>query len=708
MTRLPLPPLFECLAQHAGIARRSARQGHDGRWWLHEAGAAPSPPCGAAPRPASAAVTLLSRSGKLPTARTVVATALATLLSAVPAWAGPMEDRAQAAAEAARAKSASSEALQQNYLTPGLAGQPIMTVDSSKSFSPNIACQKTATLLELLVQPAPSGDLGAVKVSRDLDLDGSIDTVNNLPVAVSGICANGVIACDPGSWSQCHYYLWGADAARNLTLSEVAMPSLAGCYCLNNSCGTNLAWSNMASVLTDLGGGMIGALTTADPRIGVARAVIDGPTIRYVGAQATACVADPALPQTGYRAMPAALPSDAIAAASNNSIFQALSGSAVGMGKMVETSACTVTRQVDVEGATIDDVITRVSGGYATIKGAGSVAFQLGSPRDDALAGGSCRLFDFKMALNVVRPDRLVSAILSQIFFDDWIQIRVDGALVYSNPAWSSAGFPPGGCERGRTWFDTPGIDLKPYLTAGDHEIWLRLAVGGNGEASATIQAQVDESCVTSETIVDACGAYAGNPACTIRSEQVDGVQTFLNGLKTGLTPLPQTRILGTAACPVQLTRDYFHKDRVYRCEVDTGLIPQPDTSRGAYIIDHSTETLLADRVRKADGSFTASTRDFAMPDRGSVPACEPICKTRAARASTGAAPSGIVAAQQNAPTGFDTFYHACNAANACPLGPGEEIISACACLDDFPEAVVMMQTVRLAGADLVCTQAVR
>ena len=56
----------------------------------------------------------------------------------------------------------------------------------------------------------------------------------------------------------------------------------------------------------------------------------------------------------------------------------------------------------------------------------------------------------------------------------------------------------------------------------------------------------------------------------------------------------------------------------------------------------------------------------------------------------------------------YDSFYHACGSDNACPTGPGEEIVSACGCLDDFPEAVVMMQTVRLGGADLVCTGTVR
>lgn len=64
----------------------------------------------------------------------------------------------------------------------------------------------------------------------------------------------------------------------------------------------------------------------------------------------------------------------------------------------------------------------------------------------------------------------------------------------------------------------------------------------------------------------------------------------------------------------------------------------------------------------------------------------------------------GVVGAKQNTPTGYDTFYHSCGSENVCPLGAGEELVSACGCLDDFPEAAVMMQSLRLGGADLVCT----
>ena len=69
---------------------------------------------------------------------------------------------------------------------------------------------------------------------------------------------------------------------------------------------------------------------------------------------------------------------------------------------------------------------------------------------------------------------------------------------------------------------------------------------------------------------------------------------------------------------------------------------------------------------------------------------------------------AGVVGAQQTSPTGFDTFYHACSPGNVCPAGPGETIVTPCGCLDTFPEAVVMMQTVRLAGADLACTATAR
>jgi hypothetical protein len=649
------------------------------------------------------------RSGRPSLARTVAATALATLVLNNPAPAQTMTERARAAATAARARSGDSDSLRANYLTPGLAGQPVATVDGTSRFTPTIACQKTATLLEVMVQPAATGDLGLVRIARDTDLDGTIDTTATLPIPVSGICANGVIACRPGSWEQCIAYRWDVDGARALKLTEVNMPALAGCYCLNNSCGPNLAWANLASILGDLGGGMVGALTSADPRIGVAQAMIDGPVIRYVGAQSTACTSDPSLAQTQYRANPASLASDADAASRSSPIFEALAGSPIGVGTSEQLRHCTIERQVTVVRPAADAIITRTAGGYSTLKTGSAFDFLLGSPADDSLRGGSCSLIDFRMTLHVTDPDRIVNASLERYFADDWAQVRIDGSLIASGPTpWSTTGLPPGKCEKKATFQASPDIDLKPWLTVGDHEIWLRIAVADRGEGMAQVHVVVDESCRTSEQVVDGCGPIASDPQCRIDSELVDGVQTFRGAINTGLHPLPQTRVMGSDSCPVELTRDFFLKDRTYRCQVDGASLPTPDTSRGAYIIDHSTESLLADRVRVPSGPFAETTRSFALPDRGSVPACEPVCKTRAPHRNVAAAPAGVVGSLQNDPASFDTFYHACSADAVCPAGPDEQIVSSCGCLDDFPEAVVMMQTVRLAGADLVCTAAPR
>lgn len=710
MIRSPVPnPFPERLVDAAGISRRSARQGPVGRRHARETGAALNPPCGAAPPPASAAVLLPPRPRGSPLAWTVKATALATLLMPAPVPAQSMEERARTAAEASRAKSGDSEAIQRNYVTPGLSGQPITTVDASKTFTPSLACQKTATLMEVMVQPASTGDLGAVQIARDTDMDGTIDSRITLPVPVSGICANGVISCQPGSWSQCKYFRWDVDGARALKLTQVNMPELAGCYCINNSCGANLAWGNLPSLLGDLGGGMIGALTTADPRIGVAQAVIEGPTIRYVGAQSTACSSNPALPQTAYAASPNVMAGDAFTASTGNAVFRALAASPAATGKAQQLRRCAIERQVTVAKPGMEDIISRVAGGYSTVRSGNSVDFLLGSPGDNSLSGGSCSLIDFRMTLHVGDPGRIVGARLAQFFADDWAQVRIDGTLIGSGPSpWTSTGLPPGGCEQKKTFYASPGFDLKPFLTAGDHEIWLRVAVADGGEGMAQVHVEIDEGCRVTEQLIDQCAATAADGRCRLDTETIDGVDTFRNGVKTGLLPLPQTRILGSATCPVTLTREFFLRERTYRCEIDNGTLPHPDLRRGAYIVDHSTETILADRARNSDGTFSASTRPFAFPDRGSVPVCEPICKTRAPRVNNAAAPAGVVGSQQNDPGTFDTFYHSCGTNHVCPTGPGEEIVSGCGCLDDFPEAVVMMQTVRLAGADLVCTAAPR
>src|SRR3546814_1861146 len=76
----------------------------------------------------------------------------------------------------------------------------------------------------VVVQPSGTWYLGRVSIARDTDLDGTVDATSNLPVPVSGICANGVVSCQPGSWNGCSFYRWDVDAAKALKLTSVDMP----------------------------------------------------------------------------------------------------------------------------------------------------------------------------------------------------------------------------------------------------------------------------------------------------------------------------------------------------------------------------------------------------------------------------------------------------------------------------------------------------
>src|SRR3546814_17893570 len=101
-------------------------------------------------------------------------------------------------------------------------------------------------MLEVVVQPSGTVDLGRVSIARDTDLDGTVDATSNMPVPVSGICANGVVSCQPGSWNGCSFYRWDVHAYKALKLTSVAIPKIDGGYCIKHRYGTNHSRGNMS------------------------------------------------------------------------------------------------------------------------------------------------------------------------------------------------------------------------------------------------------------------------------------------------------------------------------------------------------------------------------------------------------------------------------------------------------------------------------
>ena len=70
------------------------------------------------------------------------------------------------------------------------------TVDGATSFNAQIQCPSSREFVTVLLTPAGGGEAG-ILVGEDLDFDGTVDYTFNAPVNASGVCANGIISCEP-------------------------------------------------------------------------------------------------------------------------------------------------------------------------------------------------------------------------------------------------------------------------------------------------------------------------------------------------------------------------------------------------------------------------------------------------------------------------------------------------------------------------------
>ncbi len=179
-----------------------------------------------------------------------------------------------------------SGGLQANILNPGGSGGQIQmyNLNHTQSFSGSLTSPGGQEIMSILIHPTSTGDLNPVYVSENTGTGSNFTYNYTIPFAVSGICSNGLISCTPGTWTDCAYYEWTADSSDNVSLQEVPYTDLGGCYCINNSCGYELASANLSIILQDLGGGAIGAMMKAGTyNITISDVQTDSANIVYYG-----------------------------------------------------------------------------------------------------------------------------------------------------------------------------------------------------------------------------------------------------------------------------------------------------------------------------------------------------------------------------------------------------------------------------------------
>lgn len=629
----------------------------------------------------------------------------------------------------------SKSGIQTNLTNPIInKAMPMNTLGNTKTFNAQVSCTSSNAFLNVVVLPGGgTGDLTTVYVRQDTTFSGTINNTYQVPFVVSGVCANGVISCNPGTWANCGYYQWYADPTTYKvslqyptcanggsydtgnqvcyvsagTGNTCAPPygfngkknrceenmlsngatSLGGCYCINNSCGNNLAIANLAEILGNLGGGAAGALSATNPHFAISSVSVDAPNmqISFYGQDSSSCTSvgggygGSTNPQTYYSA-PSLISEDASTLAASEatqptSMYSLVNTMAAETGSF-NVVQCAITRSEAVVPAS---VACNTSSQYPKQID----KFYRGSYFGSWVQQGTSSLYT------------LVSGGCAGTTYDiSVLQANAEGNLYSSGACGVGSGDP-----------ESPN-GLVTLIYDGTCPL-----AAPNSGCNNTVNAwSTFPTCTgdnVSETITDQC---TGVPStCTLQNEVVDGVSTITNYASTGLVPISSCREF-PGTFEHDICEPWWQKVNTYTCTGSTYNFSAVG-QRVAYIQNSVTPSggnyVYNDETLNASGSWVqTSNNPLDMQSLDSYGDCESACEVKAPIANTQAGINTNVT--QNAMPAttqtFNFYYRTCTGGSTCPVNAGETIVQNCQCLNQFADAASIMQTLRMGGQDIVCS----
>ncbi len=93
------------------------------------------------------------------------------------------------------------------------------------------------------------------------------------------------------------------------------------------------------------------------------------------------------------------------------------------------------------------------------------------------------------------------------------------------------------------------------------------------------------------------------------------------------------------------------------------------------------------------------------LPGVAPEPDCELACKVRKNVSGTDVQEHGTVMDYRKTNQTIQTEIRVCTLHNGCPVGPGEEVITDCACINSLLESISILNSVKKGGEDMVCSK---
>lgn len=126
--------------------------------------------------------------------------------------------------------------------------------------------------------------------------------------------------------------------------------------------------------------------------------------------------------------------------------------------------------------------------------------------------GHNCAGYNYYWRFNLVTLENFEELKFLWASADDRTLIYVNDNLVHN--------YPNSGCERGRTFYSAPNIDLKPYLKLGQNTILVKIIVGGRGEGRGAFSVKYKKCTKLQNVVIDNCQILQEDKNCKKTSEK--------------------------------------------------------------------------------------------------------------------------------------------------------------------------------------------
>jgi len=606
------------------------------------------------------------------------------------------KDPAIEAAEASAAQFTpnfnSKSSVKKNAIDP-LQGRTQMTAQDGTQFNASIQCASAKQLVNVFAAPSGSGDLQTLLIAADMDLDGNMDTSLSTTLPISGVCSNGLISCDAGTWNNCQPLRWNATAT-NIALENVNMENLAGCYCINNSCGSSLVWTNIGIITRDIGTGLVQAIQQQHPDYVISSVNVDSSNAEFYGATGAGCRTG-TTGQTEYLKNPASLITGvnnevSIQTTQPESLYNTVTGSIATQTTTMTSNSCTIKRVVDVTSDTCQLLPDAIQNSCVNIENDpkcrlreevvdGVTTYENYTPTNlvplesTRTIGSASGYITYESDVTEVLVLKIVNGIRGLYYegtenehpdyelYTYQVKIKIDNEFIY-------------------IWVEGLRIGLTDY-----EEIYSIVAPPGEITISydalgKPLLANIRSGAPTPELV----GIVYDLPS-----------RITLNGRK-----------IVTIPCNHNVTRPWWNKQRIYMCDTapttfdftDAKIRSDRATSQA------SLEQGFKNATKDAAGNWSEENIGLGSPqDMPVVADCQPVCKVFKVVQDDRVTPDATTSQVKVTPTRKVYRYPSC-ANNQCPLEAGETIEKDCQCLNDFAEAATIMQSIRFAGQDILCS----